>query len=254
LSAGADPGVVCWCIPLNLTENSLHAGSVLARRIPQVLARMLSDSGAVQADWAPLVVDVEEGLGYVVTVATADETESREHLADLAGDYLLFGQIDFAEPGVWLDARLFSRRRDEVQLYPGYSGSRIGFLQWLPEWAREVAETIRGPLPPEVLQRLIPPTESWSAFRSLCHALDDYGREVRDPQWETRVLGHVYAALEADPALEWAAEVGARIATGCLAAGELEHAADLAEELARRAAASPTVDALHEAVRRRFGG
>jgi hypothetical protein len=86
-----------WCVPLNLTESSLHTGSILARRIPDVLARMLRGSGALRAGWAPLVIEVEEGLGYVVTVATADETESRRHLSELAGDYLAFGQLDLTE-------------------------------------------------------------------------------------------------------------------------------------------------------------
>src|SRR5688572_11805178 len=112
-----------WCIPLNLTENSLYVGSIIARRIPDVLARMLRESGALAADWAPLVVDVEEGLGYVVTVATADDTESREHLAELSGDYLLFGQLDVTEERLWLDTRLYSRSRDEVLLYPRFSGT-----------------------------------------------------------------------------------------------------------------------------------
>src|SRR4051812_34610185 len=159
-----------WCIPLNLTEDSLHAGSVIARRIPHVLAQMLCRSGALAADWAPLVVDVEEGLGYVVTVATADDTDSRRHLDELAGDFLLFGQLDLSEEQVWLDARLLSRRRDEVLLYPKFAGTREAFLGWMPECAREVAEAVRGPLPPEVSEKLSrPPTRIWDALRFYCN-------------------------------------------------------------------------------------
>jgi hypothetical protein len=244
-----------WCIPLNLTENSLHAGSIIARRIPDVLARMLRESGAVAADWAPLVVDVEEGLGYVVTVATADDTESRRHLGELSGDFLLFGQLDVSEERLWLDTRLFSRRRDEVLLYPRFSGSREAFLEWLPEWAREVAEAVRGPLPQEVAERLSSPvTRVWDAFRFYCNALDNYGSEVRDPEWEWRVMVQVYAALENDSGLEWAAALGAAIAEGCTRAGEWEHAADLERYLSERAPDSPSIRALREKIRARLGG
>src|ERR1051326_8606316 len=198
-----------WCIPLNLTEDSLHAGSVIARRIPHVLAQMLRRSGALEAEWAPLVVDVEEGLGYVVTVATADDTASRQHLAELSGDYLLFGQLDVGEERLWLDARLLSRRRDEVLLYPRFSGTREQFLEWMPEWAREVAEAIGGPLPPETAAQLARPvTRVWDAFRFYCNALDNYGSDLRDPEWEWRVMIQVYAALENGPELEWAGELG----------------------------------------------
>ncbi|MGV3722565.1 MAG: hypothetical protein ACO1SX_16785, partial [Actinomycetota bacterium] len=178
-----------WCIPLNLTENSLHAGSIIARRIPDVLARMLRSAGALDAQWAPLVIEVEEGLGYVVTVATADDTESRQHLAELAGQFLLFGQLDVTEERLWLDARLYSRRRDEALLYPRFSGSREEFLAWMPEWAKDVAEAINGPLPDEIAARLIRPvTRVWDAFRFYCNALDNYGSDLRDPEWEWRVM------------------------------------------------------------------
>jgi len=244
-----------WCLPLNLTEESLHAGSILARRIPDVLARMLRESGAARADWAPLVVDVEEGLGWVVTVATADDTESRRHLAELAGEYLLFGQLDLGAEQLWLDARLLSRRRDEVLLYPKFAGSREAFLAWMPEWAREVAEAVRGPLPPEVAEKLSRPvTRVWDAFRFFCNALDNYGREIRDPEWEWRVMVQVYAALENDPEMEWAAELGVQIAEGCCAAGEWEHAADLERYMSERARDSPSVSRLGEKIRSRLSG
>jgi hypothetical protein len=244
-----------WCIPLNLTENSLHVGSIIARRIPDVLARMLRESGATDADWAPLVVDVEEGLGYVVTVATADDTESRQHLGELSGEFLLFGQLDVTDERLWLDARLFSRRRDEVLLYPRFSGAREKFLEWLPEWAREVAEAVRGPLPPETAERLAQPvTRVWNAFRFYCNALDNYGSDLRDPEWEWRVMIQVYAALENDPQFEWPAQLGAEIARGCMAAGEWEHAADLAHYMEERAPGSPAVTELQQKIQTRLGG
>lgn len=244
-----------WCIPLNLTENSLYVGSIIARRIPHVLARMLRSSGAADADWAPLVVDVDEGLGYVVTVATADDTESRQHLSELSGEFLLFGQLDVTAERLWLDTRLFSRRRDEVLLYPRFAGSREEFLEWMPEWAREVAEAVRGPLPAEVAQRLAAPvTRVWDAFRFYCNALDNYGSDIRDPDWEWRVMIQVYAALENDPQLEWAAELGVEIAGGCIAAGEWEHAADLEHYLSERAPGSPAISGLRHRIRARLGG
>lgn len=242
-----------WCIPLNLTENSLRSGSILARRIPDVLARMLRESGAARAEWAPLVVGVEEGVGYAVTVATADDTASRDHLDELEGDYLLFGQLDLTDERVWLDTRLLSRRRDEVLLYPRFSGSREEFLEWMPDWAREVAEAVRGPLPPEPAGRLArPATRSWEALRFYCNALDNCGAEIRDPEWEWRVMIQVYAALENDEHLEWAAELGTQIAGGCLAAGEWEHAADLLHYLEERAPESPAIRALRERFRSRW--
>jgi len=244
-----------WCIPLNLTENSLHVGSIIARRIPDVLARMLRASGAVDADWAPLVVDVEEGLGYVVTVATADDTESRQHLGELTGEYLLFGQLDVSEERLWLDTRLFSRRRDEVLLYPRFSGTREAFLEWMPEWAHEVAEGIRGPLPAEIAERLAQPvTRVWDAFRFYCNALDNYGSDLRDPEWEWRVMIQVYAALENDPDFTWPAELGVQIANGCIAAGEWEHASDLEHYMSERAPASPAIAALRTKITARLGG
>jgi hypothetical protein len=244
-----------WCIPLNLTENSLHVGSVIARRIPHVLARMLQASGALRADWAPLVVDVEEGLGYVVTVATADDSDSRRHLAELSGDYLLFGQLDVTEERLWLDTRLYSRSRDEVLLYPRFSGTREQFLEWMPEWASEVAAAVRGPLPEASAARLTEPvTRVWDAFRFYCNALDNYGADIRDPEWEWRVMVQLYAALENDPGLEWAAELGATIARGCIAAGEWEHASDLERYMAERAPDSPAVTILRNRIRARLGG
>ncbi|HTE18086.1 MAG TPA: hypothetical protein VK689_06860 [Armatimonadota bacterium] len=242
-----------WCLPLNLTENSLHAGSVIARRIPDVLARMLRLSGVLHAEWAPLVVEVEEGLGYVVTVATADDTESREHLEELRGEYLLFGQLDVTEEQLWLDGRLLSRRRDEVLLYPRFAGTREAFLEWMPEWAREVAAAVRGPLPPELDERLSQPvTRVWNAFRFYCNALDNHASDLRDPEWEWRVMVQVYAALENDPELEWAAELGAEIAGGCIAAGEWEHAADLEHYMSERAPDSPAITELRNRIRARL--
>lgn len=244
-----------WCIPLNLTENSLHAGSIIARRIPDVLARMLRAAGALDAQWAPLVIEVEEGLGYVVTVATADDTESRQHLAELAGEFLLFGQLDVTEARLWLDARLYSRRRDEVLLYSRFSGTREEFLAWMPEWAKDAAEAINGPLSNEPAARLArPATQVWDAFRFYCNALDNHGSDLRDPEWEWRVMIQVYAALENDPKLEWAAELGAEIAGGCIAAGELEHAADLEHYLSERAPDSPSIAGLRARIRERMGG
>jgi hypothetical protein len=244
-----------WCIPLNLTENSLHVGSIIARRIPDVLARMLRVSGAAEADWAPLVVDVDEGLGYVVTVATADDTESRQHLGELSGEYLSFGQLDVTEERLWLDTRLFSRRRDEVLLYPRFSGTREEFLEWMPEWAREVAEGVRGPLSPEVAERLAQPvTRVWDAFRFYCNALDNYGSDLRDPEWEWRVMIQVYAALENDPHFVWPAELGVAIANGCIAAGEWEHASDLEHYMSERAPDSPAIAALRAKITARLGG
>lgn len=244
---------VLWCIPLNLTENSLHVGSILARRIPDVLARMLRTSGAVAADWAPLVIEVEEGLGYVVTVATADDTETRRHLGELSGDYLVFGQLDVTEERLWLDARLFSRSRDEVLQYSRFTGTREEFLDWMPAWAREVAEAIGGPLPPEKTASLSrPATRVWDAFRFYCNALDNYGSDLRDPEWEWRVMIQVYAALENDPGLEWAAELGAQLTNGCIAAGEWEHAADLEHYLSERAPDSPAITAVREKIRARL--
>jgi len=242
------------CIPLNLTENSLYVGSVLARRIPDVLARMLRESGALAADWAPVVVEIEEGLGYVVTVATADETESRRHLGELSGDYLVFGQLDVTDAQLWLDARLYSRSRDEVLRYSRFAGTREAFLKWMPEWACEAAELVRGPLPDEVAAKLARPvTKVWDAFRFFCNAIDNYGGDVRDPEWEWKVMIQVYAALENDPALEWAAELGASIAGGCIAAGEWEHAADLEHYMSERAPDSPAVRALRRRIRAQLG-
>lgn len=244
-----------WCIPLNLTENSLHVGSIIARRIPDVLARMLRAAGAADAGWAPLVVDVEEGLGYVVTVATADDTESRQHLGELSGEYLLFGQLDVTEERLWLDTRLFSRRRDEVLLYPRFSGSREEFLEWMPKWAREVAEGTRGPLPAEIAERLAQPvTRVWDAFRFYCNALDNYDSDLRDPEWEWRVMIQVYAALENDPEFMWPAELGVEIANGCIAAGEWEHASDLEHYMSERAPQSPAIAALRQKIAARLGG
>jgi len=243
-----------WCIPLNLTENSLYTGSIIARRITHVLAQMLQRSGALEADWAPLVIDVEEGLGYVVTVATADDTESRQHLSDLSGDYLLFGQLDLTEEQFWLDARVYSRSRDEVLLYPRFSGTREGFLEWMPQWARVIAEAIRGPLPDETVERLRPVTGVWDAFRFYCNAIDNVGADIRDPDWEWRVMIQVYAALENDEQMEWAAELGVTIAEGCIAAGEWEHAADLLFYMEERAPDSPAVQELARRIRTRLAG
>ena len=244
-----------WCIPLNLTEASLYIGSILARRIPDVLARMLRASGALRAEWAPLVVEVEEGLGYVVTVATADDTESREHLSELSGEFLLFGQMDLDEERVWLDTRLFSRRRDETLIYPRFSGSREEFLLWMPTWAAEVATAIRGEIPEEAAAKLARPvTRVWDALRFYCNALDAYGRDIRDPEWEWKVMIQVYAALENDPELEWAAELGAIVTEGCLRAGEWEHAADLVRYMRERAPDSPSVRKLDARINERLGG
>lgn len=243
-----------WCIPLNLTENSLYVGSIIARRIPDVLAEMLRRSGAVRAEWAPLVVDVEEGTGFVVTVATADDTDSRSHLEELSGDYLLFGQLDVTEERLWIDSRLLSRRRDEVLLYPRFAGTREEFLLWMPEWAREVAEAMGGPVEAEVAERLaVPVTRVWDAFRFYCNALDNYGREIREPEWESRVLIQVYAALENDPGLEWAAELGVKVARGALAAGELEHVSDIEFYLSERAPESPAIMGLRDELEQRWG-
>ncbi len=242
-----------WCIPLNLTENSLYVGSIIARRIPDVLAQMLRRSGALHAEWAPLVIEVEEGTGFVVTVATADDTDSRRHLDELEGEYLLFGQLDVTEERLWLDTRLLSRRRDEVLVYPRFAGPREEFLKWMPEWAREVAEAIRGPLAPEVAEKLARPvTEVWDAFRFYCNALDNYGSDLRDPEWESRVMIQLYAALENDPGLEWAAELAVSVVRGSLAAGEWEHAADMEFYLSERAPNSPAVRALRETIQARW--
>ena len=64
----------------------------------------------------------------------------------------------------------------------------------------------------------------------------------------------VYAALENDPGLEWAAELGAEIATGCTLAGEWEPAAALALYMAERAPESPAIVALRNRIRQRLGG
>lgn len=244
-----------WCIPLNLTEASLYTASILARRIPDVLARMLRVSGALRAEWAPLVVEVEEGLGYVVTVATADDTESRDHLAELSGEFLLFGQMDLTEEQIWVDTRLFSRRRDDTLVYPRFAGTREEFLLWMPEWAAEVAAAVRGPLPEPTAKALARPvTKVWDALRFYCNALDAYGRDIRDPEWEWKVMVQVYAALENDPELEWAAELGAIVTEGCLRAGEWEHAADLVRYMSERAPHSPAVTGLEARIRTRLGG
>jgi len=52
-----------WCIPLNLTENSLYTGSIIARRITHVLAEMLRRSGAVNHP------EMQEALDDVVAEA-----------------------------------------------------------------------------------------------------------------------------------------------------------------------------------------
>lgn len=244
-----------WCVPLNLTESSLYTGSILARRIPDVLARMLRGSGALRADWAPLVIEVEEGLGYVVTVATADETESRRHLSELAGDYLAFGQLDLTDERLWLDARLYSRRRDEMILYRSFAGSREEFLEWLPRWAMEIAEAVRGELSPEVRARLaVPPTRNWNALRFYCNALDAHASDLRNPEWEWRVMVQVYAALENDPEMEWAAVLGVSVVEGALAAGEWEHGADMEGYMSERAPDSPVIQALAAKIRARLEG
>src|SRR5207249_10606659 len=137
-----------------------------------------------------------------------------------------------------------------ILLYPRFAGTREAFLEWMPAWGREVAEAVRGPLPPEVRERLDRPvTRVWDAFRFYCNALDNYGREVRDPEWEWRVMIQVYAALENDPELEQAAELGTTIAAGCIAAGEWEHAADLGHYMSERAPDSPSITALRETIR-----
>lgn len=257
------PPVEVWCIPLNLTEGSLHTGSILARRLPEVLARLLSRAAGVRAAWAPLVVQVEEGLGHVVTVATADDTESRRHLAELEGEYLVFGQLDLTGERLWLDARLYSRRRDETLLYLPFSGSRAAFVEWLPSWAAEIARALRGTLPPEAtaaLQR--PPTLNWEALRFYCNALDfDQGRAATrehpaalDPELESQVVIQVCAALEQDPTFEWAAELGAAVASRCLEAGQWEHAEDLLRWMQVRSPESPALATLEARLRARFGG
>lgn len=244
-----------WCVPLNLTESSLHTGSILARRIPDVLARMLNASGALRAGWAPMVIEVEEGLGYVVTVATADETESRRHLSELDGDYLAFGQLDLTEERLWLDARLYSRRRDEMILYRSFAGTREEFLEWLPSWALEIAEAVRGELSPEVRAKLAePPTQNWNALRFYCNALDAHASNLREPEWEWRVMVQVYAALENDPEMQWPAELGVSVIEGALAAGEWEHGADMESYMTERAPDSSIIQTLATKIRARLGG
>jgi hypothetical protein len=191
----------------------------------------------------------------VVTVATADETESSRHLSELSGNYLAFGQLDLTEEQVWLDARLYSRRSDEMVLYRSFAGTREEFLEWLPGWALEIAEAVRGDLSPEVRAALAePPTRVWNALRFYCNALDAHASDLRDPEWEWRVMVQVYAALENDPQMEWAAQLGVLVVEGALAAGEWEHGADMEGYMTERAPDSPLIQALAAKIRARLGG
>ena len=78
--------------------------------------------------------------------------------------------------------------------------------------------------------------------------------DIRDPDWEWRVMIQLYASLENDEHMEWAAELGTTIANGCIAAGEWEHAADLLFYMEERAPESPAVQALALRIRTRLAG
>jgi hypothetical protein len=231
-----------WAIPANLTEASLPHGTLLARRIPDALARLLRQHGAIDARWAPVVIEVPEGLGYSVHIGSADEIEPREILDDLGGDYLFYGQIDLSQDRLWLDARLFSRDRDEVLIYPRFWGERSELLRALPRIAGQIAVTLgcAGPAvseqggeePPAIGADLL--TGDWGAFEHYCGALDELSDRAPEVEEEARAMDHLLAALEADSGFRLAARLGTeliRLEEGCEG---VEHRLELADQLAAR--------------------
>lgn len=229
-----------WAIPANLTEASLPHGTLLARRIPDALVRLLRQHTGIDARWAPVVIEVPEGLGYSVQIGSADEVEAREIIDDLGGDYLFYGQIDLAEDRLWLDARLFSRNRDEVLIYPRFWGERSELLKELPRIAGQIAVALGcgGPAssedaagePPAIGAELL--TSDWTAFEHYCAALDELFGRAPEADEEERALVHLQAALEADPGFRLAARLGTeivRLEEGCEG---VEHRLDIANRLA----------------------
>ena len=198
-----------WCIPLNVTEACLHAGSVLARRIPEVVARILAGAGAVDARWAPLVVEVEEGLGFAVLGIPPDRRELQQHLWDLEGDYLLYGQIELLGERVWLESGLYSGQRDETLIEPHFRGRPEELLDWLPTWASSLADCVgQRELPWDRSWLERPVTRDWSAFQNYCEALDLMRKDARRRDWEWRILSRIFDALRADAGFQLAAELG----------------------------------------------
>jgi hypothetical protein len=238
-----------WAIPANLTEASLPHGTLLARRIPDVLARLLRHQGKIDARWAPVVIDVPEGLGYSVQIGSADEIDAREVLNDLGGDYLFYSQIDLTPERLWLDARLFSRDHDEVLIYPRFSGEREALLAEMPMIAGEIAVALgcagatdardaRDP-PPEIGADLL--TGDWTAFERYCSALDELALRAPEVDEETRAMEHLLAALEADPTFRLAARLGTELIRLEEGWEGVEHRLELADKLAARCPDLPEI-------------
>jgi hypothetical protein len=256
-----------WALPLSVTEASLPEGSMLARRIPDALARLLAACYSFDARWAPLVIEVEEGLGYAVEVASADETEPRERLVDLGGgDYLLYGQLDATPERLWIDLRLFSAAHDEILLYPNFDGPHPELLRFLPQLAAEIALATRGrdcglriadcglsdrsessEYPQSSLR--IPHsadllTPSWAAFERYCCALDELSGDETDPEEKRRAFTHLLAALKTDPEFALAAHLGLEVTRASLGQESVEHCLDLADSLAAQCPRLPEIPRL----------
>jgi hypothetical protein len=248
--------VLC-ALPFSVTEASLPEGSILARRIPDAVTRLLRAGFGLRAAWATLIVDVDEGLGYAVCVGSADEIDPRAYLAGLDdGDHLLFGQIDLRPDRVWIDARLFSRGHDETILYPHFAGPRPAFLAALPEIAGEIAAAVGGaaPAPPPPPWGTTPTpagpardllTADWGAFDAYCRALDFLTPGLNDPDEEHDALAQLSLALRRDPGFGLAARLGLEIAQSALGAESLEHSLDITDALARACPDLPEVALFH---------
>lgn len=245
---------VLWCIPLNVTEACLHAGSVLARRLPDLLSRVLSQSGAADARWAPLLVEVEEGLGYAILGIPPDRSELEHYLWQLDGDYLLYGQMELMSDRIWIESGIYSGHRDEILIEPRFSGTTTELLAWLPEWFKEVAECVgqRG-LPWDRTWLEKPVTSDWAGLHNYCEALDIQKRDDPRSDLEWRTLSRVYDSLRADADFEMIVELGVEVADQALQRGEVERAADIAQALMELSPDSPAAADLAERTRRRLG-
>ncbi len=239
-----------WALPFSVTEAGLPHGSCLARRVPDTLARLLRARHFLDARWAALVTDVEEGLAYAVHVAATDDLDPREQLANLGGDFLLYGQFEIDGSQVWLDARLFSRAHDEVLLYPYLAGDPAGFLAALPGVAGEIAGALghaAASEPPG--EQLL--TRSWTAFEHYCEALDSLTPERHEPEEDSGALRQLVSALRIDPQFGLAALLGLEMAA--LGAESLEHSLDLVDVLARASPDLPEIPDFRAALYRRLG-
>lgn len=272
-------GALLWALSFGVTEATLPGGSVLSRRVPDVIARALRLGRQLEARWSPLVVDVEEGLGYAVPVATSEEMKPADALAELGGgDFLLYGQLEASPRWVWLDGRLYSNRHGEVLIYPRFAGTPELFLENLESIVDEIAMAAGvTSANPEAWQELDPLTalsqssarpaawegpewrwdslytRVWEAFEHLCAALDSPRSTDPGPEEESAALRHVLAAIERDPQFGLAAEFGLEMAQQARRRESVEHSLDVADLLSARCPDLPAIPLFRAGILREIG-